>query len=57
MYLEAGVRLVWLVDPMEQTVSVFRPDGTQEELDASMTIDGGDVLPGFSNPVAAIFSQ
>jgi Uma2 family endonuclease len=55
MYLEANVRLVWLVDPMEQTVTVFRPDATPEKLDATMTIDGGDVLPGFSTPVAAMF--
>jgi Uma2 family endonuclease len=56
MYLEAGVRLVWLVDPMEQTVTVFRPAAAPETLDATMTIDGGDVLPDFSTPVAAMFA-
>jgi Uma2 family endonuclease len=56
MYLEAGARLVWLVDPMEQTVMVFRPDAETETLDVTMTIDGGDVLPGFSAPVAAMFA-
>lgn len=56
IYLQAGVRLVWLVDPLEQTVTVFRPDATPEKLDATMTIDGGDVLPGFSAPVAAMFA-
>jgi Uma2 family endonuclease len=56
MYIEAGVRLVWLVDPLEQTVTVFRPDAAPETLDAAMTIDGGDVLPGFSAPVAAMFA-
>ncbi len=55
MYLEAGVRLVWLVDPLEQTVTVFRPDAVPETLDATMAIDGGDVLPGFTTPVAAMF--
>jgi Uma2 family endonuclease len=55
MYLEAEVGLVWLVDPRRQTVTVFRPDATPEKLDATMTIDGGDVLPGFSTPVAAMF--
>ena len=55
MYLEAGVRLVWLVDPREQTVTIFRPDATPETLDATMTIDGGDVLPGFAAAVAAMF--
>ena len=56
MYLAAGVRLVWLVDPLEQTVIVFRPDAAPETLDATMTIDGGDVLPGFSTPIAAMFA-
>lgn len=55
LYLEAGVRLVWLVDPDEQTVIVFRPDTTPQKLDATMTIDGGDVLPRFSVPVAEMF--
>ena len=55
LYLQAGVRLVWLVDPDEQTVIVFRPDATPEKLDATMTLDGGDVLPGFSVPVAELF--
>ena len=56
MYLEAGVRLVWLVDPLEQTVTVFHPDAPPVTLDASMTIDGGEVLPGFSALVAAMFA-
>lgn len=55
MYLEAGVRLVWLVDPLEQTVTVFRTGATPEKLDVTMTVDGGDVLPGFSAPVAEMF--
>jgi hypothetical protein len=48
--------LVWLVDPLEQAVTVFRPDAAPEKLDATSTIDGGDVLPGFSAPVAAMFA-
>jgi Uma2 family endonuclease len=55
LYLEAGVRLVWLVDPDKRTVTVFRPDAAPETLDATMTIDGGEVLPGFSASVSAMF--
>ena len=55
LYLQAGVRLVWLVDPDKKSVTVFRPDAPPETLDATMTIDGGDVLPGFSVPVAKMF--
>jgi Uma2 family endonuclease len=56
LYLEAGVRLVWLVDPRKKTVTVFRPDAAPETFAGTMTIDGGDVLPGFSIPVAELFS-
>lgn len=56
MYLDAGVRLVWLVDPSAQTVTVFRPDDTPTKLFAGDTLDGGDVLPVLSIPVADIFA-
>ncbi len=55
MYLDAGVRLVWLVDPVSQTVTIFRPDETPTKLEASDSLDGGDVLPGFSVPITELF--
>ena len=56
MYLQAGVRLVWLVDPASLTVTVFRPDAAPMTLHSGDTLDGGAVLPGFSVPVAVLFS-
>jgi Uma2 family endonuclease len=56
MYLDAGVRLVWLVDPASQTVTIFRPDSMPAKLGAADSLDGGDVLPGFTVPVAEIFA-
>ena len=55
MYLQAGVRLVWLVDPPSLTVTVFRLDEPPTKLGIGDTLDGGDVLPGFSVPIAEIF--
>lgn len=55
MYLDAGVLLVWLVDPLSQTVTIFRPNATPTKLGVGDTLDGGDVLPGFTVPVAEIF--
>lgn len=55
MYLQAGVQLVWLVDPERCTVTVFHPDGTAEIQDIGDTLDGGPVVPGFRVPVAEIF--
>jgi Uma2 family endonuclease len=56
MYLEAGVKLVWLVDPATRTVAVFRPDAAPTTLHAGDTLDGGEVLPEFTVPVAEIFA-
>jgi Uma2 family endonuclease len=57
-YLAAGVRLVWVVWPKYQQVDVWRP-GADQPL-ATLTIqdqlDGVDVLPGFSYPLARLFS-
>ena len=56
MYLQAGVRLVWLVDPATLTVTVFRPDAAPRTIAEGDTLDCGDVLPGFSVPVDEIFA-
>ena len=56
MYLDAGVRLVWLVDPASQTVSIFRPDAIPTKLAADEILDGGEVLPDFAVAVVEIFS-
>ena len=54
-WIEAGVPLVWLLYPRTRTVVVIRSLLDREELTAEDTIDGGDVLPGFSCPVADLF--
>jgi Uma2 family endonuclease len=54
-YLEAGVRLIWVVYPMTRTVDVVRPTGQNSRLREGDTLDGEDVLPAFSLRVAEIF--
>ncbi len=56
-YFEAGVRLVWEVDPGARTVAVFDAPEHSTMLDASKTLDGGDVLPGFALPLADLFGE
>lgn len=46
-YLDAGTRLVWVVDPESRTATVFHPDGRSVFLGADGVLDGEDVLPGF----------
>ncbi len=47
-WIDAGTRLVWIVDPERRVARVYRADGTQATLTATDTLDGEDVLPGFS---------
>jgi Uma2 family endonuclease len=54
---EAGGRQVWMVDPIARTVRVHA--GPSAEQSASLreadTLDGGEVVPGFSVAVAEVF--
>lgn len=56
-YLPNGVRLVWLVFPEQRIVEVYTPDGEVEILVKGDLLDGGEVLPGFSFPVAEVFAD
>lgn len=54
-WLNAGTKLVWLVDPRKRTARVHRADGSEMSFDANGVLDGEDVLPGFMLPLSAIF--
>ncbi len=54
-WLEAGAAEVWVVDPQARTVAVHRAGGKPVAFAESEVIRGGDLLPGFELPVAAIF--
>ncbi len=58
LYLAKGVRLVWVVWPDQQQVEVWRPgtDVPIATLSVGMTLDGLEVLPGFTMPVADLFA-
>lgn len=57
MYLECGVKLVWVVDTVFQTVTVFRGDSEPALFNATQRMTGGPFLPGFEVLVADIFSR
>jgi Uma2 family endonuclease len=55
LYLEGGSTQVWLVRPQHRAVTVFRrglPDIVLTDRDM---LEGGDLLPGFSFSVSALF--
>jgi Uma2 family endonuclease len=55
-YLAAGAKMVWVVDAEPQRVVLFTPPNHVKILGSDDTLDGGDVLPGFSCKVADMFA-
>jgi Uma2 family endonuclease len=56
-YFRAGVRLVWYVDPAKRTVKVYTAMDRFTVLHEDDTLDGGDVLPGFSLSIRDWFAE
>lgn len=54
-YLQAGTSLVWVVDPYEQNVFVFRDGHRLEICTTENELDGGEVLPGFKLKISELF--
>jgi Uma2 family endonuclease len=54
-HLTHGVGLVWVVDPIDRSVTVYRSLHQATILGESITLSGEDVLPGFSCRVAELF--
>ena len=54
-YLEAGTRLVWVLDPVAKAVTVYRSESDIETLTHAATLTGEDVVPGFACPVGQLF--
>jgi len=53
-WLSAGTRLVWVIDSERRLARVYRADGTETTLDEEDSLDGEDVLPGFSCTLTSI---
>ena len=56
-YFQAGVRLVWMIDPRRRTVAVFTAPETVTIAEEFDHIDGGDVLPGWSVDLEKLFAE
>jgi Uma2 family endonuclease len=56
-YFQAGVRLVWYVDPKARTVEVYTSPQQCAVVDESGVLDGGDVLPGFRLSLRDLFAR
>jgi Uma2 family endonuclease len=56
-WLRHGVRLVWVVEPKTRTVTIFRPDGSANVLQATDTLSGEEVLAGFEFGLGRLFEE
>ena len=54
-YLKAGTRLVWVIEPIAKTVTVYRSETDITLLNYEDTLTGEDVVEGFSCAVAELF--
>jgi Uma2 family endonuclease len=54
-YLNAGASAVWVVDPRQRTITVYRSFTEMTILTENDTLEGGDIIPGFSCRVAEVF--
>ncbi len=55
-FLRYGTQIVWVVYPKTKSIVVHTVTNAQT-LEADDTLDGGDVLPGFSLPLKDIFAD
>ncbi|MBF2083066.1 Uma2 family endonuclease [Thermoleptolyngbya sp. C42_A2020_037] len=51
-YMDAGVRLGWMLNPQEQQVEIYRQGQPKEVRELPTELSGEDVLPGFVLPVS-----
>lgn len=54
-YFQAGVRLVWVVHPIQRVIHFYEAWDRIRVVTESGTLDGGEVLPGFRRPIDRLF--
>lgn len=57
LFLDCGVRVVWVVDPQARTATVYRADGSVSLIREDGSLDGETVLPGFRLPLASVLPE
>jgi Uma2 family endonuclease len=56
-YFEAGVSLVWMIDPRQRTAVVYTSPDEYTEYSESDSLTGGEVLPGFTLSLSELFAE
>ena len=55
-WLAAGATLVWVVDPQQKNVTMYRSRDEIRVLDHDSELDAPELLPGWKVPLADVFS-
>jgi len=56
LLFNSGTRLAWIVHPRTKCIHVYRTPDAPRVLHISDTLEGQDVIPGFSLPVSKLFT-
>jgi Uma2 family endonuclease len=56
-YFDAGVLLVWLIDPRKRTARVSSTVERSVLVRANQSLDGGAILPGFVLPLSDLLDR
>lgn len=56
-YFQAGVRLVWYIEPRTRTARIFTALDQMQSIDEQGVLDGLDVLPGFQLRLGELFQR
>ncbi|MBV9123438.1 MAG: Uma2 family endonuclease [Planctomycetes bacterium] len=56
-YFDAGVQLVWEIDPLARTAMVYSSPTQVTTLGPGDSLEGGTVLPGFILPLRELFAE
>lgn len=56
-WLQAGVQVVWVVDPQRRVVEVFQPDQPLRVLREGDTLTAEPLLPGFTINISELFAD
>jgi Uma2 family endonuclease len=54
-YVEAGVPLVWVIDPRSRSAIAYRADGSARLVRENEVLDAEEIVPGFRLPLAELF--
>ncbi len=56
-YFDSGAKLVWIINPEDQTVHIYHSKHPYKLLLPEDYIDGEDLIPGFSMKIAELFTE